>query len=406
MLSRVLHSFATPWKELRHLPRSLFVVAFATMVNRMGTMAFPFLLLYLTRARHYSPGEAGTVIAMFGLSGLVTAPIAGRLCDRFHPVRIMQASLLGTAVALSIYPHVSGRGAILVASICWAVVAEAFRPASLMLRAELVGPSHRKQAQSLIRLSNNLGMSLGPAMGGILAQYSFQYLFWIDGVTSFLAAAILLWAFRKGMPRGYSGVSPSTSSVPSVGPLRDKRFLGLMVPLIAVLMVFFQSQSTMSLFVVRDLKLSEAFFGLSISVNTLMIVFLEIPVSHASAQWRHRVSLVIGTCFFALGFGALALVTGPWGLAVTVVIWSIGEMILFPSLVTYVMDIAPQSRRGEYMGMYVMALSVATVVGPWVGIQIYEHYGPTVLWISTFLLATFSALMFSRTTHGTVRYET
>ena len=48
-----------PWRGLAGLPRAVWVLSAATLVNRSGTMFVPFLVLYLTRARGYTPAAAG-----------------------------------------------------------------------------------------------------------------------------------------------------------------------------------------------------------------------------------------------------------------------------------------------------------------------------------------------------------
>ena len=76
------------------------------------------------------------------------------------------------------------------------------RPANLALIGDLVAPERRKTAFSVNRLAINLGMSVGPALGGFLATVSFRGLFWVDGATSLAAGAILVFG------RPYVELSP------------------------------------------------------------------------------------------------------------------------------------------------------------------------------------------------------
>ena len=48
---------------------------------------------------------------------------------------------------------------------------------------------------ALNRLANNLGATIGPAVGGVLALSDYRLLFWADGLTSLAAAAVfaVLW---------------------------------------------------------------------------------------------------------------------------------------------------------------------------------------------------------------------
>jgi predicted MFS family arabinose efflux permease len=70
------------WRSLKGLPRDVWILALATLINRAGTMVLPFLVLYLTRELGFSASRAGFVLGVYGAGALVAAPISGRLTDR------------------------------------------------------------------------------------------------------------------------------------------------------------------------------------------------------------------------------------------------------------------------------------------------------------------------------------
>jgi MFS family permease len=85
-----------------------------------------------------------------------------------------------------------------------------------------------------------------------------------------------------------------------------------------------------------------------------------------------------------------------WSVAATVVIWTFGEMFFFPSMAAYVTDIAPEARRGEYMGLSQMVMGLAFMAGPWGGMLILAHFGGKALWAAMFLLGAGAAVIMSR----------
>ena len=93
------------------------------------------------------------------------------------------------------------------------------------------------------------------------------------------------------------------------------------------------------------------------------------------SHWRPARSLSVGAALVAVGFGALAVCTHYWGIVATVVVWTFGEMILFPASAAYVSELAPRSRRGEYMGFYSMSFGLGFALGPWLGLATYESPG-------------------------------
>jgi hypothetical protein len=89
-----------PWRGLRGLPSDVWIIFATSLVNRAGMMALPFLVLYLTTYQHVGASVAGLSISAYGIGGMITAPFAGRLCDRIGPFAVMRGSLAhGSRVA-------------------------------------------------------------------------------------------------------------------------------------------------------------------------------------------------------------------------------------------------------------------------------------------------------------------
>ena len=404
-----------PWRGLRGLPREIWILFAATLVNRCGTMVLPFLVLYLTRALAISVSRAALALTVYGIGALLTMPIAGRLTDRLGALFVMRCSLLLSGFVLFLFPLAHHFGAILAITFVFAILNESVRPPSLALVSDLVEPDQRKQAFALSRLAVNLGMSLGPAIGGILAVYSFRFLFFADGATSILAGLVLIFAWPgtrrtkasepqwddpEDLGREIEAEGPALLAAPhpaaDLRAFRNRRMLYFLAALIPIQLVFFQLTSTLPVFLVRYLKLPESFYGTVFTLNTLMIVALEVPLNNATAHWSHRRTLTLGALLYAIGFGSFALARGPAGVFAAVAVWTFGEMILMPGSAAYAAEIAPAGRRGEYMGLYTMSFSFAFSVGPWLGAMLLDIHGPQMLWGAAFLSGCISTLLMSR----------
>jgi predicted MFS family arabinose efflux permease len=383
-----------PWRGLGGLPREVWLLFATNLVNRTGMMVLPFLVLYLTRELGFSPTRAGLMLALYGASAIVFGPIGGRLSDRIGALPVMRASLVASGSVLLLFPLSKSFTAVAAMTVLWAGCAEMFRPASLAAITHVVAPEQRRQAFALNRLAINLGMSIGPALGGFLATVSFRAMFAVDAVTTLLAGAVLAltpW-------RAFSGVNSEAGNRDGegIGPaaiFHDAVFLVFLGGVFLVGIVFFQHESALPLYLVQHLRLSPAFYGMLFTINTLLIVALEVPINTATAHWPNTRSLIIGCMLFAVGFGALGVIASPAGVIATVVVWTFGEMLLFPALVTYVAETAPENRRGAYMGAYSMSLSVALTVGPWMGTQLLSVYGPVTVWSVMFALGALSAVL-------------
>jgi MFS family permease len=311
----------------------------------------------------------------------------------------MRGSLLLSGLIMLVFPLAKSLAVVIALTLTMSVLGEAFRPANLTIFGDLVRPDQRKAGFALNRLAINLGMSVGPAVGGFLAAISFGWLFLVNGTTSILAGVVLVLATFP-LHRHHAGgedieaaVSPLVHRRPGY---RDARLLFFLAGVLPVAIVLFQHIASMSVFLVGNLKLSEASYGALFTLNCLLIVFLEVPLNIATAHWPHRRTLALGALLFGVGFGSLAFAWDFWSAAVTVVIWTFGEMFFFPGMAAYLTDIAPASRRGEYMGLSQMVMGLAFMIGPWAGMLVLDRFGAKTLWFSTFGLGLGAALLMSR----------
>jgi predicted MFS family arabinose efflux permease len=418
-----------PWSQLSGLPRPVWALFTATLVNRAGTMVLPFMVLYLTHSLGLTPGRASLALAAYGFGAVLTAPVAGRLADRVGARRVIVSSMFASATLLMIFPLARTLPAILAMTFIWSVAAEALRPASLAWMTDLVPPDRRRAGFALTRLAVNLGMSIGPAVAGFVVGFSFTAIFILDAATSLIAGSLLLlWTSPQARPAagavagpagamagggagpgagtepGGGGAEPSGSAATrsTTGPSEDRRahldrrFIFFLAAILPAQIVFFQHTSALALYLTRDLGLTESAYGLIFTINTLMVISIEVPLNAAISEWSHRASLAAGALLTGIGFGGLAFATGFPSVAAMVVVWTFGEMVLLPGSAAFVAEAAPPARRGEYLGFYSMSFSFAFAVAPWLGAQVMEAFGTRAVWGAAFASGLLSAALVMR----------
>ncbi len=388
-----------PWRGLKTLPRNMWILFFTTLINRSGTMVLPFLTLYLTTKEGLSAGNAGLVIAFYGAGALVTAPFSGKLSDKIGPLSLMKLSLICTGITLFIYPLINHYYLILILSFILAVINESFRPANLSIISQIVTQKQRRSAFALNRLAINIGMSIGPVVGGILTLINFSLIFYIDGITSILAGIFLSfskWQSVKLEKTEFDTKKNMIDEIVHSHIFKDKRYIFFLLSILPIPLVYFQHLGAFPLFLVHDLGFATSMYGVVFAINTVMIILIEVPLNNSMNDWNEKKSLALGAFLTGIGFGAMALANDLTLIIITTIIWTFGEMIFFPVSASYVSGLAPESKRGEYMGYFQMMFSIAFLLGPWIGTLVFEYYGSQILWAATFVLGLTSALTLLR----------
>ena len=356
-------------------------------------MVIPFLVLYLTQKIGVTASEAGTALLVYGIGAFVSAPLTGRLADKIGALKVMKASLVGTSLLMLVYGFITNYYLILIFSFLLSIVNEAFRPANLSLISEIVTPSQRRISFALNRLGINIGMSIGPVVGGFLTLIDYHLLFYVNAFASLAAGAYLIITPWTSLSESESSDQETTHQKLNSIVLGDKKFLFFLFAVIPANLVFFQHLGGVPLYVVDDLKYSTAAFGLLSAINTVLIIIAEVPLNNMMSNISYSRSMFIGALLAAIGFGAMALARETAPLIITIIIWTFGEMIFFPVTAAYASEIAPAKKRGEYMGYYQMTFSFAFSAGPWLGTVVYEKFGSVILWTGALVMGLITAIL-------------
>lgn len=372
----------------------MWVLFYTTLINRSGTMVIPFLVLYLTQKIGVSASEAGAALLVYGIAAFIAAPLTGRLADKVGALKVMKLSLVGTSAVMFIYGFITDYYLILVFTFVLSVINEAFRPANLSLITEIVTPTQRRLAFALNRLGINIGMSIGPVAGGFLILLDYHFLFYVNAFASLAAGLYLIATPWTSLSEPEPSVEESSSQIhlnPSV--LKDAKFLFFLIAVVPANLVFFQHIGGLPLYIVDELKYSTAAFGLLSAINTVIIIFVEVPLNDMMSKMSYSRSMFIGALLAAIGFGAMAVARDITPLIITIIIWTFGEMIFFPVTAAYASEIAPAKKRGEYMGYFQMTFSFAFSAGPWLGTVVYEKFGSVILWSAALVMGLITAIL-------------
>lgn len=374
--------------------REVWLLTFASFVNRAGTMVVPFLSLYLTKDMGLTFEEVGWIMSCFGAGSVAGSWLGGRLADRIGYYTVMVGALSTSAIAFILLQYVKGFLPFCAGVFVLMVLSDAFRPAMFVAIRGYARPEHRTRAVTLIRLAINLGFSLGPALGGfIIAHGGFGGLFIVDAITCLGAAVIL----GLGLPRVWSNVVASADAKgPGLSPYRDKPYLFFLFIVTLVSIPFLQYFSTVPLFYAEEHGLSEETIGLLLGSNGLLIFLTEMPLVRY-CETRHfglHAILRASVLLIAASFAVLNLLPQVAFLWVGMLFMTVGEMLCFPFTNRMANERADRGRPGAYMGLYTIAWSVAHIIGHSLGLNLIAWTDfATTWWIFTGVLLVCAGLL-------------
>ncbi|MDF2754080.1 MAG: major facilitator superfamily permease, partial [Gaiellaceae bacterium] len=370
---------------IRSLPGPVWILCAGSFVNRFGSFVAVFLVLYL-REKGYSIAEAGFVVSLYGAGNVMAAAVGGLVADRLgrrNAIAISMFSSAATLLALSQADEIVLIGGL---TILAGLTGEMYRPASAALLADLVPAGQRLPAFALNRLAINLGFAAGPATAGLLADRSFTYLFVGDALTSLVFGILALAALPEGV-RTRRGDERRGEGIRTIA--RDRAFVFFLVSSILGAFVYFQSNATFPLHV-KESGLSNADYGLLISLNGIAIVLLELPFTSITQRYPAIPTLAVGSILVGLGFALNAWAESLAALAFTVLVWTIGEIVYAPVASAYVADIAPVHLRGRYQGAWGLMWGLAFMLGPGLGAAFFAWNGDA-FWLFCGVLGVLSA---------------
>ncbi|MFE0255533.1 MDR family MFS transporter [Streptomyces sp. NPDC059010] len=379
------------------LPREFWWLWTSTLVNRLGAFVATFMALYLTLDRGYSASYAGLVAALHGLGGVVSSIGGGVMTDRLgrRPTLLIAQASTAASVALLGFMH----HPVAIAAVAFLVGAasNASRPAVQAMMADIVRPEDRVRAFSLNYWAINLGFAVSSMAAGFIAEVSYLSGFLIEAGMTAVCAVLVFVKLPESRPER-TATEKAADEVGLGTVLRDGRFMSVVGLSFLVALVFQQGSVGLPVAMGEE-GFSPADYGLAIAVNGVLIVALQIPVTRFIEHRDPRRLLVLSSLLAGYGFGLTAFAGSVGVFALTVCVWTLGEMLNAPTQTGLVVRLSPAHGRGRYQGMYTLSWSVAALVAPLMSGYVIDHYGAEWLWGLCAVVGTVAAVGYGALMH-------
>ena len=369
------------------------IIQFFTVIG--FSICLPFLSLYLYQDRGLSMTMVGMMLLAAGLCSAVTQALGGALSDRFgrRPILLMATSVSiflysGLAVLIGISAPV---WAIVVAYIAGRSVLTITRPVISAMVADFTSKQKLTEAYGILRIGANIGWAAGPAIGGYLATFlPYGWLFGIAPLTCGIVSLIVFFFVREsshtvGRRLSFRSMLPTTD---------DRAFLVFVGLSLLTFIVMGQMVGTLSIFAVDRVGFSTAQYGLLLTLNGLIVILFQYPVTLALKRLAKFRALVLGSLLYAVGYLSLGWIAQfEWALIAMAIITA-GEIIHSPITLSVIGELSPEDQKGRYMGLFGLSQTVGIAIGPLIGGVLIDAFplDPELVWAPIASIALIAAI--------------
>lgn len=385
----------TLFRDLRQYPRNLWVLVLGMMINIAGaSFIWPLNTIYMTSGLGQTVTIAGIVLMCHAGAGIFGNILGGTLYDRIGGKKTI---LLGVsmgiicAISLALFQFFT----VYVVLMILLGFSNGMVFPAIYAMAGGVWPEGGRKSFNAIYIAQNVGVAVGTALGGLIAELSFTYIFFVNAFTYMIFLIIVFKGLSENVahqPRG--GMRSSVSSIDDDVSKRQARtgFICLMIlslGFMACWMTYVQWQTNISVHM-TSLGIPLSAYSLLWTVNGVLIIVCQ-PIS---AYLTERVfksvrsQLLVGNVIFIIALLTLSQQEVYTGFLIAMVIMTIGEIFIWPAVPTAAQALAPEGRKGLYQGVVGSFATAGRMLGPVVGGILYDLQGPqTMMYIMTGICA-------------------
>ncbi len=388
----------------KEYPRQFWLMFVGMLISTIGSsMIWPFWLVYISDKLDTPLTVAASLFTLNSFLGLAASFIGGPIIDRLGRKWIMIASLMINGLA---YIFLGNASTFIQFAILLGITGSVnplYRVGADAMMADIVPPEKRIDAYALFRLSNNLGIAIGPAIGGFIAASSFTLAFYLAAF-GMITYSLLLFLFaretlpsktvmdrdenkfKKATKEKLGGYLPIFKDYPYVSFIFSFTLVSMCASLIWVLLPVHATE---------NYSVPMQMYGFIPTTNAIMVVTLQLFITRITKRYPTLSVVTVGAFFYMAAVGMVSFMNGFWGFWVCMVIMTIGELVIVPTSSTYVANRAPVDKRGRYMSLYALTWGVASGIAPILGGYLNDTFGPTAIWIGGACIGMLSVIAFS-----------
>jgi MFS family permease len=376
-------------------PSQFWLMGVGLFISSAGSsMIWPFLMIYVSEKLLMSLSTVSTLITINAVMGLFASFIAGSVSDKLGRKLVMIISLALNGLGYLFMGQATTYLGFAILMVLMGASNPLYQVGSDAMLADMIVPEKRTNAFAIIRMINNAGVAVGPALGGFVAARSYSYAFLGAAIGMITYSLLLIFRARETLHRAYdSRREPQAENLGGYDRVfRDRPYVifALLVGmgLVAPSMMW----NLFSVYTKLNFGLPENLYGWLPTTNALMCVFVQFPVTQVTRRFRPLPVIGVGMFIYAIGVGSAAIMNNFWGFWASMVVMTFGELTVIPTVSKYIADLAPADMRGRYMSFYWFAWGIARGAAPLIGGFLNDNINPRSIWIGGLVIGLTSAI--------------
>jgi MFS family permease len=377
-------------------PNQFWLLFWGMLISTAGaSMIWPFLMIYVSEKLNLPMTAVASLMTLNAGAGLVSSFVIGPITDRVGRKLTMIIGLAATGLSYLAMIPADTLIAFAVLMTLRGLFNPFYRVGSDAMVADLIPDEDRAEAYAITRLGKNVGVALGPAVGGFVATASYSIAFWAAAIGLISFSLLLLLRAEETLPQTEFGEIAPPIGIRSYKEIFANR---IFMPFVFSFTLA-QIGSTMvwvlmAVYAKENYGVLERQYGFIPMTNALMVVFLQVWVTRRTKKFQPYYMLGLGAFLYASGVTSVAFAEGFLGFWISIVIITTGELIIVPTATTFVANIAPKDMRGRYMSLFSLSWGTAAGIGPLFGGYLNDNIGPTAIWYGGGIIGLLGAVWF------------
>jgi predicted MFS family arabinose efflux permease len=356
------------------------VLAVSLAGSIAGSSAYTYLGIWAIKDLHAAQSKLAFAYLAGALMSLVVGYAAGHRSDQVgrRPMILLGwgAQALVPAALLAV-GHRTNLGLVLLALL--PAFGSLGGAADQAMVADLVAPERHEAAYAAVRVAANLGVTIGPPIGGLLLIGNHWPHLWIGTLVLALGGFAIAWRY---IPRtgAYAPEEPPQRGSFAV-IVRDKPFLLFMLSSVFATMTYIATETLLPISATTTHRLAPAAWGAIMILNPISVTLFQLRLTRWTSSVRPALKLGIAMPMMGVPFLLLNVNGSAPVIAFVIVLFVIGEMLWVPTSQAVVAALAPADIRGAYMGAFSATWSVGWALTPFLGLQVRSAYGDATMWM-------------------------